>query len=666
MTAACTPLDLADGFAAHCARWAADLGAAACQAVTRAARAVSLATAAGHVCLPLDELAESPAEAAELAAALLASGVGGRPADGRRPLILDPQGRLYLHRYYAYERRLAAAIVSRLAEASASASPARGAGGVSESLLPAAEAGQQDRRAENEAAEGRPMFRRSQKPQAPSNASCNEEASFGGRRFAFPPYESSQALLDELFPPRPDGRADWQKLAVALALENRLTLISGGPGTGKTTTVVALLACLLAADPELSIALAAPTGKAAARMIEALASRAGAVPPELAERLPREAHTVHRLLGVTPEAGRFRHHAGNPLPVDVLVVDEASMLDLALATRLVEAVPPQARLILLGDKDQLAAVEAGAVFAELSASPALSAARVERLAALTGTPSLSLRVRDGVSGSPLPAAPAGPLADCVVWLTESHRFAADSGIGRLAALIREGDGAGTVECLAGGDPALSWLAEAPAFAAMQAGYRPYVKALRAGAAPTEVFAAFDAFRVLCPLREGPRSVETVNQSLTRWLRAAVAHPHDPGPHSPWFPGRPVMVLRNDPTLGLFNGDVGLVLPDENSELVVHFPDAQGGWRTLPPLRLPEHETALAMTVHKAQGSEFREVLVLLPDQPARVMSRELLYTAVTRARERVALAGPASVIEAACASPTRRYSGLRDRLAEAD
>lgn len=587
------PTDLAEGFATHCGRWAAELGAppAARQAVFRAARAVSLATSAGHVCLPLEDIAASLAEARDLAEALLHSGVAGRPGDGRRPLILDPQGRLYLHRYFAYERRLAAALADR---------------------------------------------------RAPGGAKVKEE--------------TSPNLLDQLFPPRSDGRPDWQKLAVALALEQRLTVISGGPGTGKTTTVVALLACLLAVEPDLRVALAAPTGKAAARMIEALASRAGSLPAALGERLPTQAHTVHRLLGVTPEPGRFRHHAGNPLAVDVLVVDEASMLDLALATHLVEAVPPGARLILLGDKDQLAAVEAGAVFAELSASPALSADCVARLAAATGIPAAAIVP---------PAATAGPLPDCVVWLTESHRFAADSGIGRLAALIRDGEGAAAVDCLAVGDPALGWLRdEAGARQAMLAGYRPYLEALRSGADLPGLFAAFDAFRVLCPLREGPRGVEAANAQLARWLRAALAHPADPGPISPWFPGRPLMILRNDPALGLFNGDIGLCLPDVAGAIQAHFPDGTGGWRVLPPLRLPVHETALALTVHKSQGSEFREVLVLLPDAPARVMSRELLYTAVTRARERVTLAGPGAVIEAACATPTRRYSGLADRLTE--
>ncbi|MBL8447840.1 MAG: ATP-binding domain-containing protein, partial [Zoogloeaceae bacterium] len=307
-----------------------------------------------------------------------------------------------------------------------------------------------------------------------------------------------------------------------------------------------------------------------------------------------------------------------------------------------------------GDKDQLAAVEAGAVFAELSTSPALSAARVARLADLSGTPAAAI--------TPSVAAPGGP-TDCVVWLTESHRFAGDSGIGRLAAAIRDGDSAAALHCLDAADPALTWLRdEAEVIPALEAGYQAYLHALQTGVKGPALFAAFDAFRVLCPLRDGPRGVEAINARLARWLRASLAHPADPGPRSPWFPGRPVMVLKNDPTLGLFNGDVGLTRADEQGELWVHFPDGAGGTRRFLPGRLPEHETALAMTVHKAQGSEFDAVLVLLPDAPARVMSRELLYTAVTRARRHATLVGPAAVIDAAVATPTRRYSGLRDRL----
>ena len=236
--------------------------------------------------------------------------VGTPEAPAAHPLILDDDGRLYLHRYFDYERRLARRLMRAFA---------------------------------------RPDGRHRQGRRRRSSTACS------------PPTRSGWA-----------NRPDWQKIATALALERRLTIISGGPGTGKTTTVVNVLACVLAGNPDCRIRLAAPTGKAAARMLEAIRNAAAHLPADLRERLPAESFTVHRLLGVLPGSGEFRHHAGNPLPIDLLVVDEASMLDLALATKLVEAVPPAAHIILLGDKDQLAAVESGAVFSELSADPTLS------------------------------------------------------------------------------------------------------------------------------------------------------------------------------------------------------------------------------------------------------------------------------------------------------
>jgi exodeoxyribonuclease V alpha subunit len=461
-------------------------------------------------------------------------------------------------------------------------------------------------------------------------------------------------------------------------MKRRLTIVSGGPGTGKTTTVVNLLACLLAHDPECRIALAAPTGKAAARMTEAIRLRATHLPAETRERLPTESFTIHRLLRVRPGGG-FVHDASHPLAIDALVVDEASMLDLSLATHLLEAVPPTARIILLGDKDQLAAVESGAVFSELSVDPSLGAACVADLAALARTPAEAIR--------PPPPVQASALRDAAVWFTQNFRFASDSGIGRLAALVNAGDAAAALAWLReGADASVDWVVDAAAHPApqvlhrMEEGYAPFLEAVAAN--PTHVGAiteAFGHFRVLCALREGPRGVTALNAEMARRFRAALLA--TPGiaalqardalegldDHAPWFPGRPVIVLSNDYVLKLFNGDIGIALPDATGQLLVHFPDAAspGGFRAIAPVRLPHHETAFAMTVHKSQGSEFDRVLVMLPGERSRVLTRELLYTAITRARSRVALCTSAPVLEAAIAASTHRHSGLLARLSEA-
>ena len=602
---------LAEGFARHASAWATAEGAPAASvaAVARAAAALSLAVSAGHVCLLLSALADD-GDAADRRAALLASRIVGTPeAPGALPLILDADDRLYLHRYFDYERRLARRLTqARLAGADAGASAA----GASPAL---------------------------------------------------------RAQLAELFAAnaaRLGGAADWQQLAAALALRGRLTVISGGPGTGKTTTVVNLLACLVALDPGCRIALAAPTGKAAARMTDAIRQRAQHLPEALREKMPRDSSTVHRLLGVTPPG--FAHDAANPLPIDALVVDEASMLDLALATRLLEAVPPAARIILLGDKDQLAAVESGAVFAELSVDPTLTAACVRDLAALTGTPAAAI--------APPPPATPSALKDCAVWFTQTYRFARDSGIGRLAHDINTGQAAEATAWLrAGTDPDVAWLdmpphaSLDPALHKMDAGYAAYAQAVADQRGIADITEAFGRFRVLCALRDGPRGVTALNAAMTRRLRAVLRLPGlDEGPGaSPWFPGRPVLVLNNDPVLRLYNGDVGIALPDAEGQLLVHFPDADapGGFRAVAPVRLPRHETAFAMTVHKSQGSEFDGVLVMLPEQRSRVLTRELLYTAVTRARRRVTLVTDAAVLEQAIATPTERHSGLLTRLEEA-
>ena len=329
-----TPTDfstaLADGFARRIATLTRRLGAtpASVRWAARAAFAASRATAEGHVCVPLSTLAHRYAAPLDLIhAVLFDSGVvsdGSQEASALRPLVVDGEGRLYLARYYDYERSLA-----RLLVAHAQAARSGGIVGIDRAL---------------------------------------------------PDADALHARLQRYFGPSVEEGVDWQRVAVATALSSGLTIVSGGPGTGKTTTVVGVLACLLDMHADLRIALAAPTGKAAQRMQEALLARAGSLPPELAARLPQTSYTLHRLLGAGP-GGRFRHHRDNPLPYDVVVVDEASMIDVAMAAHLLDAIATHTRLVMLGDKDQLAAVEAGAVFAELSARPTFSAQGLDAIAA---------------------------------------------------------------------------------------------------------------------------------------------------------------------------------------------------------------------------------------------------------------------------------------------
>lgn len=600
---------LANGLAGRLRAWAETIhpGLAGLDRLAEAARLASLATSEGHVCADLSDWTAADREG------LTDSGLVGTPAQpGGAPLILDADHRLYLRRYFDYERRLASALRQR-----------------------------------------------------------SETAGLA------PPSTAAVERLNALFPPATDAEVDWQKLAAASALLSRLTVISGGPGTGKTTTVLKLLACLLADDPGCRIALAAPTGKAAARMLEALRGQAGllaadgGLPVELADSLPRQASTLHRLLGYQPQGG-FRHHAGNPLPVDVLVVDEASMLDLALAAKLVDAVPPGARLILLGDKDQLAAVEAGAVFAEIAGDPRLSPARLRELARLTGLP-------DEAIAPPAPLRET-PLHDAVIWFTRNYRFHKAPGIGRLAELANAGDDAGAVVWLRNGKTAdVEWLDDAGAGVSASlreqvlAGYEPYLAALPPPeSSPLDdeclqaLFAAFNRFRVLCAVREGPRGVEALNHLVTEAVLRRQGRALS-GPDLEGYLGRPVLVLRNDYASRLFNGDIGLMLPGgESGELMVYFPEGESGFRAVPRVRLPEHDTAFAMTVHKSQGSEFERVALILPAAISRVVTRELIYTGITRARASVLLASAEAVLAEGIRRRTDRRSGLLARLAEAE
>lgn len=451
-----------------------------------------------------------------------------------------------------------------------------------------------------------------------------------------------------------------QKLAAATAAARPFAVISGGPGTGKTTTVAKLLAILvetgLQGGKAPAIRLVAPTGKAAARLTESIgaALQALGLPPEWVQAIPTEAGTLHRLLGVIPGRSQFRHHRGNPLHLDLLVVDEASMVDLPMMARLLDALPRHARLILLGDKDQLASVEAGAVLGDICSfiEQGISTAQAHWLSRQTGY---------RLQGTPAGAS----VRDSLCLLSKSWRFDQHSGIGQLARACNSGDGA-AVEAVWGagfGDIRLHpWAGEAynALIAQGVAGYGSYLKAARASEDPAAVFKAFNGFQILCALRDGPFGVTGLNERLELALAKAGLIQRD----GDWYAGRPVMVVRNDHGVGLYNGDMGLCLPDDTGRLKVWFEQPDGTLRALLPSRLPPHETVYAMTIHKSQGSEFAHTVLVLPDSPSPLLTRELVYTGITRAKVRLDLYGDRSLLAQAVRKKTERYSGLAERLGE--
>lgn len=471
-----------------------------------------------------------------------------------------------------------------------------------------------------------------------------------------------RTILDRLFGAATD-EPDWQKIAAAVAATRRIAIISGGPGTGKTTTVAKLLAALvqLADGERLRIQLAAPTGKAAARLTESLgsASRQLDLTPEQRALFPTEAATLHRLLGAQPNSQRMRYHRGNPLHLDVLIVDEASMVDLPMMARLIAALPPKARVIFLGDRDQLASVEAGAVLGDICrfAEQGYSETRAAQLARLTGCP---------LQGQPAQAEAA--VRDSLCLLRKSYRFDAKSGIGQLALAVNAGDSKRALAALNGSYSDVEGypLAETEDYQRLLdscvVGYRDYLQLVAEGAGAVTILDAFGRFQLLCALREGPFGVAGLNERIESGLQRAGLIRRNPGPAGRWYLGRPVMIGRNDSALGLFNGDIGIALPGEGGELRVHFQLPDGSIKSVQPSRLPAHETAYAMTVHKSQGSEFDHTALVLPNHFLPVLTRELVYTAITRARQRLSLYAVDKVLVSAIRTPTQRRSGLAERL----
>ncbi len=473
------------------------------------------------------------------------------------------------------------------------------------------------------------------------------------RRTHAPTHDIDVAAMARLFALEP-GVLDRQALAAWVASQQRLALVTGGPGTGKTSTVARMLALLVGTrtgnSPPLRIALAAPTGRAAARMGEAIASvlardvADGRLDAATAVRLPRHVQTVHRLLGWRSGRVGFRHDAQWPLPFDVVVVDEASMIDLPLMARLVDAVAPDARLVLLGDPDQLPAVEAGDVLGALCEAAGdgagLPAAMASRASAALGA---EVAADDGVA----------PLAGHRVHLQRGYRQIGAAGLGELARSVQAGDIDAVVAMLSTETPGVHLHPDDTLSLerALAAHVLPLYRAVQAESDPVQALALAGRVRVLTALRLGPWGAQAWNGWFARQLGGAQA----------WFDGRLVMITVNSYHHGLFNGDTGVCRIDDVGQPLVWFAQA-GRLKSWRPGQLPPHEGAFAMTVHKAQGSEFDEVWLLLPQQDARVLSRELLYTAMTRARSRLHVCARESVLRAALQRHGQRISGLAQRL----
>ena len=491
-------------------------------------------------------------------------------------------------------------------------------------------------------------------------------------------YEFEMSWLAQLFP---DNQAnediDWQKVAVANAALQSFSVISGGPGTGKTTTVTKLLLLLAlqssAKHENLTIELAAPTGKAAARLtqsiIQAKSKLSQSAPFDAAvfDLIPDKASTLHRLLGSEYGRAGFRHNKKNPLHLDVLLVDEASMVDLPMMAKLLDALPSDARLILLGDKDQLASVEAGSVLADLTHGidpVTLSSQWANKLSELTQTDLSHLIKRDGLTGQ--------AIRQSLSLLAKSYRFHQDSGIGHLAKAVNLTDIAASFSILnkAGEEyPDLRWqqlesTEDKIDLTQLAKGYDDYWLAvknvLQDKLSISALFQIFSQYQILCAVRSGEYGVEHLNLVLQDYFykRGRMRNPLT------WYPGKAIIITRNDASLGLFNGDIGICLPDieDKERMRVWFELPDGSLKAYLPSRLSENEAVFVMTVHKSQGSEFDHVELVLPPYESPVLTKELIYTGITRAKSYFSLWAAPESLKSGISTQVARYSGLVDKL----
>jgi exodeoxyribonuclease V alpha subunit len=598
----------------HFARFIARFDPQADSDIFLAAALASRATGSGDICLDLAGAADTavfekndgtdavvcpPLD--DWRKKLIASPTVGQPGE-RCPLILDARDRLYLYRYWEYESRLSHALRQRAA----------------------------------------------------------------GELEDFNPGDLSN-ILKKLFPPTSTDEVNWQAVATVIALFKRFCVISGGPGSGKTFTIAGILVLLLecAFKSNARIFLAAPTGKAAARLAESIqeAKQSLDCRESIKNAIPDEVHTVHRLLRPIPRTPYFRHNSENPLAADLVVVDEASMVDLALISKLVQALAPETRLVLVGDKDQLASVEPGSVLGDICNRQIIHgfskrfSEKIEQI--------IQVKLNDTGQYS----THTSGLQDCITVLQKNYRFKPQSGIGGLSRSVNRGDSRTALSFL--NDPAeksisrhdfhtdSNWVGDLSQ--RIVEGYIKYLTIDDCVLAMRE----FMRFKILCALNIGPFGVNSINRLAEKVLSEQGLLASVPPGRGQWYRGRPVLITQNDYNLGLFNGDIGITLPDPNSasdELFVYFPGATGKFKRYPTHRLSKCETVYAMTVHKSQGSEFEHVILLLPEKDYPLLTRELIYTGLTRARKTVSVWGSESILKTAIARRIKRTAGLRDAL----
>jgi len=580
-----------------------------------AAAFVSRATGDGDGYLDLNSIARKPIlldingedrfkipKLSEWLKTLSQSQVVGRPGEFC-PMILDEKNRLYLYRYWDYENRLSSTIKSRIKE---------DIQGIDRSIL--------------------------------------------------------KDSLIRLFPNNGTDEFNWHKVAGVIAAFKKFCVITGGPGTGKTFTTAKILALLLelSRKDKLSILIAAPTGKAAARIGESIkaAKKTLNCSDDIIDAIPSETYTIHRMLKTIPGSPYFYHNAENPLTADIVVVDEVSMVDLALMSKLLSAVKNDARIILIGDRDQLASVEAGFVMSDICDRDNVhlfSEYFYKQFEKLT-------RCKMEVPSKKLKDNPG--LYDCMVVLKKSYRFTDTSGIGECSRAVNNGKFDETFSTFKSNPDQIDWKKiSGPNDLSMALskevinGYSDYLNCHD----PHRVLELFNRFRILCAVKFGALGVIEINRLTEEILNRNGFIELDNLSTYPWYRGRPVLITRNDYNLELFNGDIGITMPEPDSkskDLYVYFSGVAGKPRRFFPHRLPEHETAYAMTVHKSQGSEFEMVLLILPNQDYPVLTRELLYTGITRAKNHISIWGREEIIKSTILRKIKRNSGLKDALWE--